>query len=99
MADAAEHRSRISRYQAALAERGLYGALLLNGVDVFYLSGTRQSCALFVPAAGPPALLVRKSLARARAEAAVDDVRPFPRSQDLARALPARGRMGAAFEA
>jgi Xaa-Pro dipeptidase len=94
-----EHAGRISRYQAALAERGLDGALLLNGVDVFYLAGTRQNCALFVPAAGEPVLLVRKSLVRARAETAVADVRPFPRSQDLARALPARGRVGAAFEA
>jgi Xaa-Pro dipeptidase len=99
MASREEHAGRISRYQAALAERGLDGALLLNGVDVFYLAGTRQSCALFVPAAGAPSLLVRKSLARARAEAAIDDVRPFPRSQDLARALPAQGRIGAAFEA
>jgi Xaa-Pro aminopeptidase len=94
-----EHSSRIAVYQAALSSRGLTGALLLNGVDVFYLSGTRQSGALWVPAAGAPTLLVRKSFARARAEAAVEDVRPFPRSHDLARALPAaRGRVGAAFE-
>ena len=99
MAERSEHAERIARYQAALAERGLAGALLLNGVDVFYLAGTRQNAALFVPAAGEPVLLVRKSLPRARAEAAVDDVRPFPRSQELARELPARGRIGAAFEA
>jgi Xaa-Pro dipeptidase len=99
VADRQEHAERIARYQAALAGRGLAGALLLNGVDVFYLSGTRQNAALFVPAEGAPVLLVRKSLSRARAEAAVEDVRPFPRSQDLARALPAGGRIGAAFEA
>lgn len=99
MPDARDHRSRISRYQAALAGRGLGGALLLNGVDLFYLTGTRQNGALFVPASGAPVLLVRKSLARARAEAAIEDVRPFPRSQDLASALPARGPVGAAFEA
>jgi Xaa-Pro dipeptidase len=99
VADKPEHAERIARYQAALARRGLAGALLLNGVDVFYLTGTRQNAALLVPASGAPVLLVRKSLARARAEAAVEDVRPFPRSHDLARALPARGRIGAAFEA
>jgi Xaa-Pro aminopeptidase len=99
VADKPEHAERIARYQAALSGRGLAGALLLNGVDVFYLSGTRQNAALFVPASGAPVLIVRKSLGRARAEAAVEDVRPFPRSQDLARALPARGRIGAAFEA
>ena len=38
MADRQEHLSRISRYQASLAERGLSGALLLNAVDELYLA-------------------------------------------------------------
>jgi Xaa-Pro aminopeptidase len=97
--DRSEHQSRISRYQQALAERGLSGALLLNAVDVLYLSGTRQNGALWVPAAGAPVLLVRKSLARARAESGVADVRAFPPSKDLAATLGAAGRIGAAFEA
>ena len=94
-----EHETRIARYQQALAERGLAGALLLNAVDVFYLSGTGQNAALFVPASGAPVLLVRKSFARARAEAGVTDVRPFPSSKELARALGAKGKIGVAFEA
>ncbi|HSN15436.1 MAG TPA: Xaa-Pro peptidase family protein, partial [Anaeromyxobacteraceae bacterium] len=69
-----------------------------NAVDVFYLTGTRQNGALLVPAKGAPSLLVRKSLARARDESAVEDVRPFPRSSDLAATLGASGKIGAAFE-
>ncbi|HET8540842.1 MAG TPA: Xaa-Pro peptidase family protein [Anaeromyxobacter sp.] len=99
MTDRAERLSRVSTYQASLAERRLAGALLLNAVDVFYLAGTRQNGALLVPAAGAPVLLVRKSLARARAESAVADVRPFPPSRDLAAALGASGRIGVALEA
>ncbi len=99
MVEAKEHLSRIHLYQAALRERGLAGALLLNAVDVFYLTGTRQNAALWVPAQGEPVLLVRKSLARAKAESAVADVRPFPPSRELARALGAAGQVGAAFEA
>ena len=34
MTDRTEHQSRIARYQQALSERGLSGALLLNAVDV-----------------------------------------------------------------
>ncbi len=95
-----EHATRIARYQEALAKHGLEGALLLTPVDVFYLSGTRQNGALFVPApgTGAPVLLVRKSFARAKAESAVADVRPFPRSADLAPALGASGKIGLAFE-
>jgi Xaa-Pro aminopeptidase len=95
-----EHQTRIARYQQALAERGLAGALLLNAVDVFYLSGTGQNGALFVPVQGPAVLLVRKSLTRAKAESAVADVRPFPASKELASALPAAAaKIGVAFEA
>jgi Xaa-Pro dipeptidase len=97
--DVQEHLTRISRYRQALAGKGLAGALLLNAVDLFYLSGTRQNGALWVPAAGEPVLLVRKSLARAKAESRIVDVRPFPSSKDLAQALGAAGRVGAAFEA
>jgi Xaa-Pro aminopeptidase len=99
VADQTEHHSRISRYQQALAARGLSGGLLLNAVDVFYLAGTRQNGALFVPAQGAPVLLVRKSFARAKAESAIADLRPFPASKELARALGATGKIGAAFEA
>jgi Xaa-Pro aminopeptidase len=99
VADRQEHLSRLSRYQASLAEHGLSGALLLNAVDVFYLAGTRQNGALFVPAAGAAVVLVRKSLARARAESAVEDVRPFPPSRDLAAALGASGRIAVALDA
>jgi len=82
-----EHAARTARLQAALEDRKLSGALLLHAVDVFYLSGTRQNGALWVPARGAPVLLVRKSFARARRESAVADVRPFPPSKELAGTL------------
>jgi Xaa-Pro aminopeptidase len=94
-----EHQTRVTRYQEALRERGLAGALLLNAVDVFYLSGTGQNATLWVPAAGEPVLLVRKSFTRAKAEAGLSDVRPFPPSKELAATLGASGKVGVAFEA
>lgn len=94
-----EHAERIGRLQEALRGRGLSGALLLHAVDVFYLTGTRQNAALHVPASGAPVLLVRKSLARARAEAGIADVRPFPPSKELAGALGAAGKVGTTFDA
>jgi Xaa-Pro dipeptidase len=95
----AEHAARIARFQEALAARGLAGAVLLHAVDVLYLAATRQNGALWVPAKGAPVLLVRKSLARAQDEAAVDDIRPFPGSKELAATLGAPGKVGATFDA
>jgi Xaa-Pro aminopeptidase len=94
----AEIRGRVQRLQAALAARGLDAAALTHGVDVFYFSGTRQNGMLWVPAGGAPVLFVRKSLARAKAEAALDDVRPFPASKELAASLGGARRIGLAFD-
>lgn len=93
------HRARVARLQETLRGAKLDGALLLAAVDVLYYSGTRQNAALWVPAGGEPILVVRKSFARAKAEAAVRDVRPFPSSKELAAALGARGRVGTPFDA
>lgn len=98
MSDRSDPAARLARLQAALQQRRLAGALLLHAVDVFYFSGTRQNAALFVPAAGEPVLLVRKSLVRARAESALADVRPFPPSKELAAALGAAGEVGTPFD-
>jgi Xaa-Pro dipeptidase len=94
----AEFAGRVTRLQEALRARGLDAAALVHGVDVFYFSGTRQNGMLWVPAAGAPALFVRKSLGRARAEAAIPDVRPFPAASDLASALGQANRIGLTYD-
>ena len=96
--EAAEHRSRLSAFREMLRGSGLDGALVLHGVDLYYLAGTRQSGALWVPARGEAVLFVRRSLSRARAESAVADVRPFPPSRELAAATGARGRIGTTLD-
>jgi Xaa-Pro aminopeptidase len=93
-----EHASRLERFKGLLRAQNLDGALLLNAVDIYYFAATRQNGALFVATGGDPILIVRKSLARARAESAIEDVRPFPSSRDLATALGARGRIGTTFD-
>ncbi len=73
---------------------GLDGALLAQATDVFYFSGTRQNAALWIPAGTEPVLVVRKSVARAREESAVADVRPFPRGKDLAALFAGARKVG-----
>lgn len=94
-----ENRSRVALLQETLRAKPLGGALLLAAVDVLYYAGTRQNAALWVPASGDPILLVRKSFARAKAEGAIVDVRPFPPSKELAAVLGATGKVGTPFEA
>jgi len=60
--------ARITKLQQRLQQDGIDGALILQNTDLFYFSGTIQQSHLYVPAEGPPLLMVRKSLKRAREE-------------------------------
>ena len=72
-----ELQTRISKLQDKMQLEGIGGALLVQRADLFYFSGTGQNAHLFVPAAGEPSLIVKKSLTRARAESALGSVIPF----------------------
>jgi Xaa-Pro aminopeptidase len=91
---AAESTRRLQLLQRGCAGLGLEGALLLQAVDVLWISGTRQNAALWVPVDGEPVLLVRKSLERARAESPLARVVPFPASRELAALLGPARRLG-----
>ena len=89
---------RLGAFQEALRANGLAGALVVQDVDLYYLAGTAQSAHLIVPAEGEPALLVRKTLERARGETPLERVEPLRSLRELPAALAAcgvvRGRLG-----
>jgi Xaa-Pro aminopeptidase len=62
----------VRRLQRELEAAGLAGALLVQGVDRFYLSGTLQAGYVAVALEGDPLVLVRRDPVRAAAES------PFP---------------------
>jgi Xaa-Pro dipeptidase len=98
MTPTTECHRRLEALRVTLRAQGLDGAVLVHATDVFYLSGTRQNAALWVPAAGDAILLVRKSLERARAESPLGDVRPFPPSKELAAVCGGPRRVGFTFD-
>jgi Xaa-Pro aminopeptidase len=94
MTPAVECTRRAAALRQALAAQGLDGALILQAVDVLWLSGQRQNAALWVPVEGEPVLLVRKSLERARADSPLERVLPFPPSRELADLFGPGRRLG-----
>ncbi len=65
---------RIEKLQRHLLHEGIDGALILQNTDLFYFSGTIQQSHLYIPAQGPPLLMVRKSLQRATAESPISTI-------------------------
>lgn len=63
---------RIQSVQAQLQGAGLDGIIVLQRVDLFYLSGTAQNGCLYLPAEGPPLLFIKQSALRARTESPIE---------------------------
>jgi len=69
-----EIQARINKLQDMLVENQVDGVLVVQSVDLFYLTGTAQNAHLYVPAQGEPVLMVRKSLDRAIQESPLDKI-------------------------
>ena len=57
--------------------------VLLQNVDIFYLSGSLQTSVLWLPREGEPLLAVRKSYERAKIESAVKNIVPLKGYSEL----------------
>lgn len=88
---AREIEARIQRLRSRLREEGVDGALLVQNVDLFYFSGTLQQAHLYVPLEGPPLLLVRKSLERARSESPLERIQAISSPRELPDLLTENG--------
>jgi len=62
--------ARIRRLQDQMGE--MAGAILFGSVNVCYFSGTAQEGLVYIPRDGEPAVMIRKSLERAREESPLD---------------------------
>ena len=82
-----EIQSRIARFQQALRDDDIGGALVSQNVDLFYFAGTIQRSFLFVPAEGEPILAVQGNLDRATEESSLSRVIPVRNSRQLAQTL------------
>jgi len=69
---------RWNRFQDELAAHEVDGSLIVLKTDLYYFSGTDQDAHLWVPVAGQPVLMVRKSMERAREDSALKTLIPLP---------------------
>jgi len=65
---------RIKIVQKKMLRAGLNAALIVQRVDLFYLTGTAQNAYLYIPAEGSPLLMVKKYYPRATLESAIAQI-------------------------
>ena len=68
---------RIQDLQRHLQSHQIDVAFIMQNVDLFYFTGSMQSGVLIIPASGRPIYAVRRVLARARRESALEQVVPL----------------------
>jgi Xaa-Pro dipeptidase len=82
---------RLTAFREALGAAALDVAVVVESTDLAYLSGTNQQAHLVLPVDGPPLLLVRRVLERARRESPLERIEPLRSLSDLGSALTAAG--------
>jgi len=65
--------------------------IVLQNVDLYYLTGTTQNGVLWFPRQGEPLLAVRKSYDRAKTESALHNIVPLKSSSELPSLIPVPG--------
>ncbi|MDO9462507.1 MAG: Xaa-Pro peptidase family protein, partial [Deltaproteobacteria bacterium] len=84
-------RARTRRLQEKMRAQGVTGALIRQNADLYYFSGTMQEAYLFVPLSGAPLLMVRRNLARARAESFLENVIPLGGVREIPKTIAVHG--------
>ena len=82
--------SRINRLREKMGVQGISYAVILQNVDLFYLTGTTQKGVLVVSADQGPFFFVEKSLERARIETPLEII-PIKRDKDVKDILAEKG--------
>ncbi|CAG0979523.1 Xaa-Pro dipeptidase [Geobacteraceae bacterium] len=83
--------NRIKKLQAYMVEAELDAVVVVQNADLFYFTGTIQSGALYVPAAGEPIYMVRKEFSRARMESGLKEIVPFATMKAIPEILASYG--------
>ena len=78
-----EVEDRLKRLRGHMAKKGMDAFLVVQKMDLYYLSGTTQEGLLFVPLEGKPLLMIRRELERARLESPLEEVTAIKSLREL----------------
>jgi Xaa-Pro aminopeptidase len=72
-----EIENRLTRIKTGMKKQGMESLLVIQKMNLYYLSGTTQDGLLFVPLEGRPLLIIKRELERAKVESPIKDTVPF----------------------
>jgi Xaa-Pro aminopeptidase len=89
-----EIENRLTRTRAGMEKQAMEGLLVIQKMDLYYLSGSAQDGLLFVPLEGKPLLMIKREIERARGESPIEDVVPLKSNREIPSLIQAhRGKV------
>ena len=78
-----EIEERLARVRNGIKQQEIEALLVVQKMDLYYLSGTTQDGILFVPFEGKPLLMIRRELERAKVESPIENVVALNSNREL----------------
>ncbi len=78
-----EIQNRLSRVRESMQKNGMDALLVIQKMDLYYLSGTAQDGVLFMPLEGKPLLLIKRELERAKMESPLEEIEAIRSNREL----------------
>lgn len=78
-----EIETRLDKIRTWMETQGIESLLVVQKMDLYYLSGTTQDGFLFVPKEGKPLLMIKRELERAKVESPLEDIVSIQSLRDL----------------
>ena len=89
-----EIENRLARIRAGMKKQEMEGLLVIQKMNLYYLSGTTQEGLLFVPLEGKPLLMIKRERERAKVESPMEDVIGLKSTREIPSLIRAhRGRL------
>ena len=82
-----EIKNRLTRIRTGMEKQEIEGLLVIQKMNLYYLSGTTQDGLFFIPVEGNPLLMVKRELERARVESPLKQIVELKSIRELARLI------------
>ena len=69
-----EIEDRLTRVRIGIKKQDVEALLVIQKMNLYYLTGTTQEGLLFIPVDGKPLLMIKRELERARVESPIKDI-------------------------
>ncbi len=78
-----ELKNRLGRLRGHMQNTGIESLLVIQKMDLYYLSGTTQDALLFIPLEGKPLLMIKREFERATLESPLEEIVALKSTRDL----------------